>query len=105
MRPGCACVPSDGPKSVETQRAQKGKTMKTYIVISKEGMPPWATCKSRRQAAKESRAARRLGLDGTIIEYVDGVSLHYMTYENSSNLVQPAPTNSRANRGCDRDGI
>lgn len=42
--------------------------MKTeYIVTSKPGMTPFATVNNKREAARESRKAKRLGLDGRII--------------------------------------
>ena len=42
--------------------------MKTYIVTSKPGMTPFTTTTSKRAALKASKQARRLGLDGEIIE-------------------------------------
>lgn len=54
-----------GVKANQIKSARKGKT---YIVVSKRGMTPWATCTSKREAAKQSRAARMHGLDGEVVE-------------------------------------
>lgn len=40
---------------------------KTYIIISKPGMTPYATATTKREAAKLSREAKRLGLSGEIV--------------------------------------
>lgn len=47
--------------------------MKTeYIVTSKPGMTPFARTSSERKAQSAARKARRLGLDGEVVRYVDG---------------------------------
>ena len=40
---------------------------KTYIIISKPGMTPFAKTTSKREANKLSRQARKLGLSGEIV--------------------------------------
>ena len=41
--------------------------MKTYIIISKPGMTPYAKTTNLRSARKLSREARQLGLSGEIV--------------------------------------
>jgi hypothetical protein len=40
--------------------------MATYTVTSKPGMVPWSTPKTLKEARRDSREARRQGLDGVI---------------------------------------
>ena len=40
---------------------------KTYVIVSKPGMTPFATAANKREANKLSREARRLGLSGEIV--------------------------------------
>jgi hypothetical protein len=42
--------------------------MKKYTITSKPGMPPFSTATTHAAATADSREARRLGLDGEIIE-------------------------------------
>ena len=47
--------------------------MKTeYIITSRPGMTPFARTTNARKAQSAARKARRLGLDGEVVRYVDG---------------------------------
>ena len=53
--------------------ANQSKNMKTeYIITSRPGMTPFARTTNARKAQSAARKARRLGLDGEVVRYVDG---------------------------------
>ena len=46
----------------------------TYLIVSKDGMTPYATATTMREAKRLSREARQLGLSGEIVVLFQVVS-------------------------------
>jgi hypothetical protein len=65
---------SSGPVNPPTPNPQNPMLIATYLIVSKDGMTPYATATTLREARRLSREARQLGLSGEIVARFQVVS-------------------------------